>query len=64
MNKECCRDCRFCRMLKELVKGGWSIRSCCTLFPETEPDNGYGAFAIVVDKNRDRCECFSPRGTK
>ena len=64
MAKECCRDCRFCRMLKEHVKGGWNIRSCCTLFAETEPDNGYGTFAIVVDKNRDRCECFSPRKVK
>ena len=59
-NKRCI-NCRFCRKLKELVNGTWVIKSCCTFFPETEPDNGYGAFAIVVDKDRDRCECFSPR---
>ena len=61
---ERCINCRFCRKLKELVNGTWVIKSCCTLFAETEPDSGYDAFAIVVDKDRDRCECFSPRNTK
>ena len=65
MNKECCRDCRFCRMLKEFVKGGWNIKSCCTLWAETEPDGGYDSFVLVIDDNpNDRCECFSPRKVK
>ena len=64
MAKELCRGCRFCRKLKEHVKGGWIIKSCCTFFAETEPDSGYDAFAIVVDKDRDRCENFTPRNTK
>jgi len=64
MTKECCRDCRFCRKLKEFVNGIGVIRSCCTLFAETEPGSGYDAFAIVVDKDRDRCENFTPRNTK
>jgi ribosomal protein L37AE/L43A len=62
-NKRCI-NCRFCRKLKELVNGIWVIRSCCTLFAETESDSGYNAFAIVVDKDRDRCENFSPRKVK
>ena len=61
---ERCINCRFCRKLKELVNGTWVIKSCCTFFPETEPGSGYDAFAIVVDKDRDRCENFTPRNTK
>jgi len=61
MAKECCRDCRFCRKLKELVNGTWVIRSCCTIWAETEPDGGYDSFVLVINDAYDRCECFSPR---
>ena len=58
---ERCINCRFCRKLKEHVKGKWNIRSCCTLFAETEPDGGYDSFVLVVGDAYDRCECFNPR---
>lgn len=60
MDKRCV-NCRFCRKLKEHVKGKWIIKSCCTFFAETEPDGGYDSFVIVVNADRDMCECFNKR---
>lgn len=60
---ERCINCRFCRKLKELVKGKWIIKSCCTFFAETEPDGGYDSFVIVVNADRDMCECFQSKKT-
>lgn len=61
MNKECCRDCRFCHALKELVDKKWVVRSCCTYWVETEPKDGYTSWVQVVDEYGDKCECFTPR---
>lgn len=61
MDKECCRDCRFCRALKELVDKKWVVRSCCTYWVETEPEDGYTSWVQVVDEYGDKCECFKPR---
>ena len=58
---ERCINCRFCRKLKELVNGTWVIKSCCTLWAETEPDGGYDSFVLVVGDAYDKCECFNPR---
>lgn len=63
-NNELCINCRFCRKLKELVSGTWGIKSCCTLWAETEPDGGYDSFVLVVNDAYDRCECFAPRKVK
>lgn len=60
---ERCINCRFCRKLKEHVKGKWIIKSCCTFFAETEPDGGYDSFVIVVNADRDMCECFQGKKT-
>jgi hypothetical protein len=60
---ERCINCRFCRKLKEHVKGKWIIKSCCTFFAETEPDGGYDSFVIVVNADRDMCECFKRKET-
>lgn len=60
---ERCINCRFCRKLKEHVKGKWIIKSCCTFFAETEPDGGYDSFVIVVNADRDMCECFQGKET-
>lgn len=60
---EICINCRFCRKLKEHVKGKWIIKSCCTFFAETEPDGGYDSFVIVVNADRDMCECFQGKET-
>ena len=64
MNKERCRDCRFCHALKELVDKKWVVRSCCTYWVETEPEDGYASWVQVVDEYGDRCECFKPRKDK
>ena len=64
MNKERCRDCRFCHALKELVNKKWVVRSCCTYWVETEPEDGYASWVQVVDECGDRCECFAPRKDK
>ena len=61
MAKECCRDCRFCRALKELVDKKWVVRSCCTYWVETEPEDGYVSWVQVVDEYGDKCECFERR---
>lgn len=61
MAKECCRDCRYCHALKELVDKKWVVRSCCTYWVETEPEDGYTSWVQVVDEYGDKCECFSPR---
>lgn len=60
---EICINCRFCRKLKEHVKGKWIIKSCCTFFAETEPDGGYDSFVMVVNADRDMCECFQGKET-
>lgn len=60
---ERCINCRFCRKLKEHVKGKWIIKSCCTFFAETEPEGGYDSFVIVVNADRDMCECFQRKET-
>lgn len=60
---ERCINCRFCRKLKEHVKGKWIIKSCCTFFAETKPDGGYDSFVIVVNADRDMCECFQGKKT-
>ena len=64
MAKERCRDCRFCHALKELVDKKWVVRSCCTYWVETEPEDGYASWVQVVDEYGDRCECFKPRKDK
>ena len=61
MAKECCRDCRYCHALKELAFGRWIVRSCCTYWAETEPEDGYTSWVQVVDEYGDKCECFTPR---
>jgi len=58
---ERCIKCRFRRKLKELVNGTWVIKSCCTIWAETEPDGGYDSFVLVINDAYDGCECFSPR---
>lgn len=58
---ERCINCRFRRKLKELVNGTWVIKSCCTIWAETEPDGGYDSFVLVINDAYDGCECFSPR---
>ena len=47
MAKECCRDCRYCHALKELAFGRWIVRSCCTFWVETEPEDGYASWVQV-----------------
>lgn len=61
MDKERCKDCRYCHALKELVDKKWIVRSCCTYWVETEPEDGYTSWVQVVDEYGDRCECFKPR---
>lgn len=52
-----CKDCKFFRKLKEFENRDWIIKSCCTLFPQTYPNDGYDSFVLVVDET-DMCECF------
>ncbi len=60
MDRKCCRDCRYCHALKELVDKKWVVRSCCTYWAETEPEGGYTSWVQVVDEYRDMCECYKP----
>lgn len=55
-----CGRCYFFHKLKEFKDGDWIIKSCCTLFPQTEPNDGYDSFALVTDE-MDFCECFKVR---
>lgn len=60
MMEHICENCKYCHILKELDKKIWKIKNVCTVFPETEPEYGYDAFAIVVHKN-ETCEMFKER---
>ena len=59
-----CKDCRYFHLLKDLkhspMGSFWEYSSCCTLCPETEPQDGYDSFVIVVAPE-DVCEMFSNR---
>ena len=57
-----CENCKFFHELK-LFKSAqppieFEIRSCCTMFPETEP--GYDAFVLEVFKD-EVCEMFTKK---
>lgn len=50
-----CIDCKYFHQLREIIKGIWHIKSCCTY--NSEHGNNYED-CVVVTKETNTCELW------